>query len=288
MPLQPNPPAYSTERPVEGNGSFLVGLRLKNKHVVVVGGGREAAGRVFFALDADALVTVIAPSDRLHPSVASRIGSRQVAYIDRKFIPQDLHRPFLGFGKHEASEVSAGIAKQARRMRIPVNCADIPDLCDFYFMAQYRKGGLQIGVSTNGGGPRLGARLRNMVLNALDDATPAAADGVAIIRSAVRESDESAIPPSIANPMKFRMQWLSRLCDEWSLQDLAKFASNPQLVSDLVRVYARGDSAVPSYTDLLASSKSDTVAQIASQVVRVEQTLARVPLVGSVAVFALV
>jgi hypothetical protein len=41
--LQPNQPASSVSRPIEGGASFLVGYQLKKKHVLIIGGGKEAA-----------------------------------------------------------------------------------------------------------------------------------------------------------------------------------------------------------------------------------------------------
>ncbi|KAL2913968.1 uroporphyrin-III C-methyltransferase [Polyrhizophydium stewartii] len=285
MPLKPNPPPATPGRALEGSASLLVGLRLANKHVLVVGGGREAAGRVFYALDASASVTVVSPRSGLHPAVARRIADGQVAYFDRKFLPEDLERPFLGAGEHtrrgETSDfaaladadddmpvnvvlsciddrgVSADIAARCRRLRIPVNCADIPDCCDFYFMAQYRSGGLQLGVSTNGGGPRLGARLRNAVLAALPDATPAAVDGVAAMRAAVRQRDEA--DGLGAELLGRRMAWLSALCDQWAVDEMAQLRDHRGLVDAVVHAYACGHD-VPAFEDALALARGPPLA----------------------------
>ena len=50
-----------------GGGSLLLAWQLKDKHVVIVGGGNVASGRIESVLVADAFVTIIATSDSLHP-----------------------------------------------------------------------------------------------------------------------------------------------------------------------------------------------------------------------------
>jgi siroheme synthase (precorrin-2 oxidase/ferrochelatase) len=69
---------------------MMVAYQLTGKHVLVVGGGKEAANRTFFALEAGALVTVVAPSTSIHPAVKSRIDRGFLHYHDRCFCSSDL------------------------------------------------------------------------------------------------------------------------------------------------------------------------------------------------------
>ncbi|KAI8916382.1 tetrapyrrole methylase [Gorgonomyces haynaldii] len=116
---------------------------------------------------------------------------------------------------------SRRIALLCRKMRIPVNCADIPDLCDFYFMAQFRQGALQIAVSTNGGGPRLGVKIRNAIVKQLDPNTPDAVTCISIIREGIRKTDDEAQRFGVKIIEK-RMKWISSFCDQWEMQDLVE------------------------------------------------------------------
>ena len=94
--MEANLPAFSTERNVQGGAAFLAAFQIKNKHVLVIGGGKEASTRTFFALDADALVTVISPV-LSHPAVKMRHEHGQVEWLERKFQDSDLER------RHEKS-----------------------------------------------------------------------------------------------------------------------------------------------------------------------------------------
>ncbi|KAJ3252743.1 hypothetical protein HK103_001298 [Boothiomyces macroporosus] len=245
-----NQPAHSVSRPILGNGSFLLAYQLKGKHVLVIGGGREAAIRTFFALDASANVTVVAPPENRHPAVEQRINSGLVRVLDRKFQEEDLELRWNDSTEGHAVDMvlctiddhqeSRKIALLARAKRIPVNCADIPELCDFYFMAQYRNEELQIAVSTNGGGPRLGARIRNAIVENMNPATPKAVSAVAKIRSGIREISSGKSSEEI----KKRMGWVSRFCDTWSIEQLAS-ANDSDKIEKILREFESGRD-VPS------------------------------------------
>lgn len=57
-------------------------------------------------------------------------------------------------------ERAAELAVLARSMRVLVNVEDRPALCDFHSVAEVRRGDLLLTVSTNGGSPRIAARIR--------------------------------------------------------------------------------------------------------------------------------
>ena len=55
---------------------------------------------------------------------------------------------------------AARLAHIARALRVAVNVEDAPDLCDFYNVAEIRRGDLLLTVSTGGSSPGLAAALR--------------------------------------------------------------------------------------------------------------------------------
>lgn len=60
-------------------------------------------------------------------------------------------------------EASRVIAENARAMGVLVNVEDVNELCDFYFMAQVRRGDLLVAVSTNGASPTVAKRVRDKI-----------------------------------------------------------------------------------------------------------------------------
>ncbi|KAJ3325499.1 hypothetical protein HDU76_013184 [Blyttiomyces sp. JEL0837] len=382
-------------RKVIGGGGLLVSLRLLNRHVLVIGGGKEAVGRIFFSLDADARVTLIAPLSTLHPELRSRVDRKEIVHVDREFRGvEDLVRGNIGevvaagwgvgggkksvsvngsggsangkgvngskrvtnggggkrgkrrhgnrvvmngdgvdangsngtvsngngkggigigfyrwitrstsntksnntnsdaeetdnenpengdaddededdddeeqeeqeeeeieeeeeeeeedddglfdlvLGCSDDPEESRNIALCARSYRIPVNCADVPELCDFYFVATHREGSVQIGVSTNGCGPRMAARIRGLLRDALPRGCGEAVERVGKLRSRVRGIDAELGPAG--QSVSKRMTWLSRLCDTWSFEELSKMREEEVLA--ILDAYERGEKVPP-------------------------------------------
>ncbi|EEP81394.1 predicted protein [Uncinocarpus reesii 1704] len=203
--------------PIQPGGSLMVAWQVRDKHVLVVGGGEVAAGRILHALNADAKVTVVCPSACLNPEVKYRISENHVAYIDRKFEPVDLDDDVaMVFVAIDDPEASSQIWKLCRERRIPANIADVPSECDFYFGSVHRDGPLQVMVSTNGNGPKLASIVRKEIAAALPANTGAAIQNVGILRRKLRET-----APGPKDGPK-RMKWISRLCESWSSEELVE------------------------------------------------------------------
>jgi precorrin-2 dehydrogenase/sirohydrochlorin ferrochelatase len=112
---------------------------------------------------------------------------------------------------------SRHICDLAREKRIPVNVADIPPLCDFYFGSQIQRGSLQVLISTNGQSPKLANVIKKQIESNLPDSTAKAIDNVGALRAKLRER-----APGIGGDVgKKRMKWMVDVCNKWSLDDLA-------------------------------------------------------------------
>ena len=74
-------------------GSLLVAWQLKDKHILIVGGGDVASGRIESVLVADARITLIAPRAGLHPLTQHLLDAcpARITHHDRLFAgPADL------------------------------------------------------------------------------------------------------------------------------------------------------------------------------------------------------
>jgi uroporphyrin-III C-methyltransferase len=60
-------------------------------------------------------------------------------------------------------ELSIRISTLCRRLRIPVNVTDAPDLCTFSLLSTHSDGPLQIGITTSGNGCKLASRIRREI-----------------------------------------------------------------------------------------------------------------------------
>jgi uroporphyrin-III C-methyltransferase len=136
-------------------------------------------------------------------------------------------------------EQSTQIAAACRARRVPVNCADQPEACDFWFTSNHRDGAVQIAVSSAGQAPALVARLRQELAAALPAQASAAFERFSALRAVVRQRT----PEPDASP--HRMRWLTELARSWSWADLA--ALRPEQITELAARYAEGKPP-PSHT----------------------------------------
>ena len=160
-----------------------------------------AAGRILNVLNADANVTVVSPAEGLNEEVAYRVAQKQVTHVDRKFKPSDLDDMDMVLTAVDDPEASTQIYKLCQQRRIPVNVADVPSECDFYFGSVHRDGPLQVMISTNGNGPKLANIVRRQIAAALPDNVGDAIKKVGTLRRKLRK----LAPSQDESPQ--RMQW---------------------------------------------------------------------------------
>ncbi|KAI9739259.1 MAG: Bifunctional dehydrogenase and ferrochelatase [Cirrosporium novae-zelandiae] len=228
---------------IQRGGSLILAYQIKDKHVLVIGGGDVAAGRILNALNADAKVTVIAPSSGLNPEVAFRVSQNQISHIDRKFEPSDLNNEpiHMALCAIDDPEVSSQIWKLCKEKRIPANIADVPSECDFFFGSVYRNGPLQIMVSTNGNGPKMASMVRKQIAKKLPRRIGTAITKVGMLRQRLRKA---APGPKEG---KKRMRWMAQVCESWSLDELIDM--NEKDMDALLGFYETG--AIPSFAQIL-------------------------------------
>jgi len=215
---------------VQGGGSLILAWQIRNKRVLVVGGGEVAAGRILNVLNADAKVTVVSPRDGLNDEVAYRIDAGQVDYVDRKFQPSDLDNVDMVLTAVDDPEASTRIWKLCKERKIAANIADVPPECDFYFGSVHRDGPLQIMVSTNGKGPRLANIVRRSIAANLPENIGEAIVKVGKLRQMLRK-----VAPDPQEGPK-RMAWMIKVSDSYSLEDLCEM--DEEDMTTLLRFYA--------------------------------------------------
>ena len=196
-----------------------------------------AAGRILNVLNADAKVTVVSPRSGLNSEVAHRIEKSQVTYHDRKFEPSDLDNADMVLTAIDDPAASTTIWKLCKERKVAANIADVPPECDFYFGSVHRDGPLQIMVSTNGNGPKLASIVRKQIAATLPANIGAAVQKVGMLRKKLRK-----VAPETEEGPK-RMQWMSRVCEQWSLEELVDM--DEEDMDRLLEFFAPGK--VPSF-----------------------------------------
>lgn len=137
---------------------FPLFVRLKDKSVLVVGGGRIALRRINTLLLFADRVQVIAeqPSQELL-SLVKKQGSR-LRLQSRSYQEGDCADMELVVAATDRRQVNHKIFRECRNLNIPVNVADCPKECSFYFPGVVKDGSLVIGVTAGGTDHSLAAK----------------------------------------------------------------------------------------------------------------------------------
>ncbi|KAG7092540.1 hypothetical protein E1B28_008890 [Marasmius oreades] len=214
-----------------GGGSLMIAWQLKNKTVLIVGGGEVASQRIESILGTDARMIVLCPQKGLHQRTKDLVEHypERITYYDRRFTgPAELHKIDLVLTAVDDPQRSRDIVELCRQAKIPVNAADIPDLCDFFFGSQIRDGPLQVIVSTNGNGPRLSNLIRKKLEAGLSGYEGEAIKKIGQLRAQLKER-----APGIGGVIgRKRMQWMTKLCNSWEMVDFTQL--NDSMIQNLL------------------------------------------------------
>jgi precorrin-2 dehydrogenase/sirohydrochlorin ferrochelatase len=133
-------------------------VKLRDRLVVVVGGGAIAQGKIEGLFAAEARVRVVAP--QVTPAIAQWISQGRVEWQAKTFAPSDLEGAFLVIAATSAPGVNEAVFAEADARGILCNAVDDIENCHFYYGSVVQRGDLQIAISTNGKSPALAQRLR--------------------------------------------------------------------------------------------------------------------------------
>jgi len=137
---------------------YPIALDLRDKRVLLVGGGAVAEGKLDALLLSGARVTLVSPE--LRPRIAALADAGRIVVERHGFEPADLNGCFIVIAATDDRPLNATIATAAREAGILVNAVDDPPFCDFYAVALVRRGDLQVGISTNGLSPAFARWMR--------------------------------------------------------------------------------------------------------------------------------
>jgi uroporphyrin-III C-methyltransferase/precorrin-2 dehydrogenase/sirohydrochlorin ferrochelatase len=141
---------------------FPAFLKLDGRRVVIVGGGPVAASKIAALQSAGADIVVVAPE------VCAQIEAAGVSVLRKPFEPADLDGAWFVVAAAPPG-VNRRVAAEGERLRVFVNAVDDPANASVYLGGVVRRGGVTLGISTEGAAPALAGLLRE----ALDVMLPA-------------------------------------------------------------------------------------------------------------------
>jgi precorrin-2 dehydrogenase/sirohydrochlorin ferrochelatase len=133
-------------------------IDVSRRTCVVIGGGDIAERKVRSLIEAGAAVVVISPE--LTAGLAAMLRAETIRHLQRAYRHGDLVGAFLAFEATGDSATAKAAAAEACERGVPINVADVPELCAFIAPAIVHRGGLQIAISTGGASPALARKIR--------------------------------------------------------------------------------------------------------------------------------
>lgn len=147
---------------------YPIYLDLRGRPVVLLGGGRLAAGKSRDLLDAGAALTLIAP--RLtNRSLREAAAAGRFVHLARDYRTGDLNGAFLAISTLDAPAINQPFWEEAEARGIPANVMDDVPRCSFIAAAIVRQGDLAITISTSGHAPALAVRLKERLQEMLGE-----------------------------------------------------------------------------------------------------------------------
>ena len=146
---------------------YPINLDLKDRAVLVVGGGSIAESKTEQLIEAGAQVRVVSPelTGRLREWVQGGVIAHRVGVFDES----DLGGVVLVISATDSQTVNQKVANAAAKRGLLCNVVDQPALCSFITPALITRGDLQISVSSGGGSPSVVQRVKREIADLIGE-----------------------------------------------------------------------------------------------------------------------
>lgn len=141
--------------------AFPVFMRVEGEAVAIVGGGEEALAKARLLGQSSAVLRIIA--ENAEPELLTFIAQSGAIHIAAAYDAAHLDGAVMVFAASGDEGLDRRVAEDARRLSIPVNAVDRPELCDFFTPALVNRAPVAIAIGTEGAGPVLAQMLRSRI-----------------------------------------------------------------------------------------------------------------------------
>lgn len=171
-------------RPVDEQLSvFPVFFKVDGRMAVIVGNGDEALAKARLLLESRISIRLIASAPSRELGVF--IIQEDIEHIATTFSADLLADARMVFAATGDADTDERIVIAARKLNIPVNAVDRPELCDFYTPALVNRAPVAVAIGSEGTGPVLTQIIRSKIETILPVSTGSLARLAALYRGAV-------------------------------------------------------------------------------------------------------
>ena len=141
---------------------YPVFLDLRGRRVVVIGGGAMGEEKVTRLLPYEAQVVVV--SRDVTDEVAELADGGKIEWVRRPYRRGDLDGAFIAIVADTSDDaVNQAVSEEARERNVPLNVADVTELCTWITPSVARRGEVIVATSTGGASPALARRFREIL-----------------------------------------------------------------------------------------------------------------------------
>ena len=165
---------------------FPIFADLKDRLVLVVGGGAVAERKTLSLLEASADVLLGAPE--LTPALAALAAEGRIRHLQGRFDPAWLDEVWLAVAATDDRETNAAVSEAAAVRRIFSNVVDDPELSSFQVPSIVDRSPVIVAISSSGVAPVLARRIRERIESLFDHTLGQLAGLAASYRKRIRAS----------------------------------------------------------------------------------------------------
>ena len=138
---------------------YPVFLDVRGRRCVVFGGGDIGEEKVERLVEYGADTVVI--SSEVHESVREIADRGGLTWISRGYLPGDLEGAFIAIVADTSDgAVNEAVSREALERNVPLNVADVTNLCTWIAPSVVRRGEVIVATSTGGASPALARKFR--------------------------------------------------------------------------------------------------------------------------------
>ncbi|WNS43567.1 NAD(P)-dependent oxidoreductase [Paenibacillus sp. MMS20-IR301] len=167
-------------------------LDVQGKLVVMIGGGAVAERKAAPLLEAGAALVIVSPA--LSGTLAAAAAAGRLRWISRPYAPGDLDGAVLVYAAADDEAVNEAVAREARRLGLPVNVASRAEAGSFITPGILRRGRLTVAVTTSGAGPSVAAEITRQIAGLLGEEYEPYLDFLHELRTAVKRLEPAPEP----------------------------------------------------------------------------------------------
>lgn len=166
--------------------NFPIFLEIKNKPVLVIGGGDIALRKIKLLIKSKPYLTVVAKN--FCEEILDLKDRYSIDIIQKDFHPDDIEFPMIIIAATNNKLLNKQIAQIGGKKKIPVNVVDQPSLCTFTMGSIVERGSLVVSISSSGKAPVLVRQLREKIEMMIPDAYKDLVDLAGSLRDKVKKS----------------------------------------------------------------------------------------------------